>query len=102
MWIVAVFDLPVETPAERKRYRALRRALAECGFCAVQKSLFWRWAEDRRAGDSLIRRVRRAPGVCGELLFFRISDRTFRRTLKFRDGRQEPLPEVPAPWIVVA
>ena len=102
MWIVAVFDLPVETPAERKRYRALRKALAECGFDAVQKSLFWRWTEDRRTGDALIRRVRRALGGSGTMLFFRISDRTFRQTLDIRDGDPVKLPDMPTPWLIVA
>ena len=54
MWISVIFDLPSVTANDRKKYRQMRKMLLSSGFALIQRSLFWRWVENKEVADSLI------------------------------------------------
>ena len=102
MFLVVSFDLPSVGAGTAKRYRELRKSLAACGFSAVQKSVAWRWCEDREHRDAVIARILKHRSDSGDLLFFSIPDEAFRNTVRILDGAVKPPPEPPAPWTIFA
>jgi CRISPR-associated protein Cas2 len=42
MWVVAMFDLPVDTPAARRAYTKFRHGLLQDGFTMMQYSVYIR------------------------------------------------------------
>ena len=43
MWVVAMFDLPVETQQNRRDYARFRKALLKDGFMMLQFSVYARY-----------------------------------------------------------
>jgi CRISPR-associated protein Cas2 len=42
MWVIAMFDLPTDTPKARKAYSLFRKTLIEDGFTMMQYSVYSR------------------------------------------------------------
>jgi CRISPR/Cas system-associated protein endoribonuclease Cas2 len=42
VWLIAMFDLPVDTPAQRRAYARFRKDLLEDGFTMMQYSVYQR------------------------------------------------------------
>jgi CRISPR associated protein Cas2 len=53
MWVIAMFDLPVDTPQARKAYTRFRKTLLEDGFTMMQYRLFTPLREHRQRGEVL-------------------------------------------------
>lgn len=102
MWLIVSFDLPSVGSEAARRYRKLRKALTACGFSAVQRSVAWRWCEDRERRDGVIGKVRKQLSGEGDLLFFSIPDDSFQSTVHVSDGNIRPPPEPPLPWTIFA
>ena len=101
MWIAVTFDLPVVTAEERKNYRNIRKKLRSCGFSAVQKSFFWRWAENKEKVDLIINKVKKAVPDSGNIIFLLIADHSFSRGIQIENGKESTLPKPPSPWIIL-
>ncbi|MDF7636897.1 CRISPR-associated endonuclease Cas2 [Leuconostocaceae bacterium ESL0958] len=54
---MVMFDLPVETAAQRKAYRQFRKALLSEGFLMIQESIYVRVATNSQAAALLEKRV---------------------------------------------
>ena len=59
MRIIVMFDLPMETSAERKVYAVFRKFLVKNGFLMLQKSIYCKIAQNSTAADNLIANVRK-------------------------------------------
>lgn len=59
MRLMIMFDLPVETAAERKEYRIFRKKLINEGFLMIQFSVYERVCVTRQAAIFLENRVRK-------------------------------------------
>ena len=57
MWLFVMFDLPVKTRLERRRYAQFRKHLIEEGFMALQYSVYARYYESEEASKACRRRV---------------------------------------------
>ena len=92
MWILAMFDLPVGTKAERKAATAFRHFLLDEGFEMCQYSVYLRFAGTFEKAETIARKVGRAVPRVGlvQLLYF--TDKQYERIVSF-DGRSrtEPL-----------
>ena len=101
MWIVAVFDLPVRTPMERRNYRILRKKLLASGFKPIQRSLLWRWVENKEFADALTQNLKKFCTIKGQIAFFYIPDVSFKNTELFDDGIRILPPSPPPPWTIL-
>lgn len=57
MWMMALFDLPVLTKAERKRATDFRNLLLDEGFVMMQLSCYIRHASSKEQADTLATKI---------------------------------------------
>jgi CRISPR-associated protein Cas2 len=94
VWLVALFDLPVLTKAERKAATQFRKLLIKRGFMMLQFSVYARFCASEES--SLVHRkyVRAALPDKGEVRLIAVTDRQFGKMEVFcGKKRREPEPE---------
>lgn len=79
MWLLAMFDLPVDTKTARKRYTRFRKALIREGFTMLQFSVYARYCESEEASDVHRRHVRTVLPPEGHVRLVALTDRQFGR-----------------------
>lgn len=94
LWLVAMFDLPVETKTDRRRYVRFRTRLLEEGFFMLQLSVYARFCPSEEASKAVRRRVRGAVPPGGQVRLVHITDRQFAMMEVFERGKPtKPEPE---------
>lgn len=94
MWVVAMFDLPVDTPSARKRYARFRKSLLQDGFAMMQFSVYIRHCASRENADVHLNRIEIAVPDDGEVRVLLITDKQFERMHVFWGKTRKP-PESP-------
>lgn len=77
MWLVAMFDLPVDTKKARKAYSQFRKTLLKRGFTMLQYSVYARYCVSEEASDVHRKHVERALPDDGQVRVMAITDRQF-------------------------
>ena len=96
MWVIAMFDLPMDTPKARKAYVRFRKDLLEDGFTMMQYSVYMRHcASIENAKVHASRMGRRVPSA-GEVRFLTITDKQFGRIDVYVGKTREAPPIQPA------
>ena len=95
MWVVTMFDLPVDTKAARRAYAQFRKSLLNDGFTRMQFSVYTRHCASEENADVHIQRVQGFLPDDGEVRVLTITDKQFERMRVFWGKRRKP-PE-PAP-----
>lgn len=96
MWVIAMFDLPTDTPAARKAYARFRRVLIEDGFTMMQFSVYARHCASIDNAEIHATRVgRHVPGE-GEVRVLTITDKQWGRIRVFVGKKRVPTPPSPA------
>lgn len=90
MWLMAMFDLPTDTPAARKAYTAFRKALMKDGFTMMQFSVYVRHCASEENSDVHEKRVSAALPPDGEVRVLRITDKQYERMQVFWGKRRKP------------
>lgn len=83
MWVIAMFDLPVDTPQARKAYTRFRKTLLEDGFTMMQYSVYSRHCASIDNAERHLRRMGARVPSEGEVRFLTITDRQFGRILVY-------------------
>ena len=96
MWLVAMFDLPVDTKAARKHYADFRKMLLRDGFSKMQFSVYIRHCASEENADVHAARVERALPPDGEVRVLAITDKQFERMRIFWGRRRKPPQPPPA------
>lgn len=94
MWLIAMFDLPVDTPKARKRYAKFRNTLLKDGFTMLQFSVYARFCASEDAGSVHRKRVRQALPAEGQVRVVALTDRQFAK-MEVYFGQKRELPEAP-------
>ena len=98
MWVIAMFDLPVDTKPARKAYARFRKGLLRDGFAMMQYSVYIRHCASEENSDVHILRVQRSLPPDGEVRLLAITDKQFERMRVFWGRRRKPT-EPPAPQL---
>ena len=77
MWVLVFFDLPTETPAERKIYTLFRKKIMKDGFQMFQFSIYMRHCSSRENADVHIKRVKSILPAKGHIGIMCITDKQF-------------------------
>ena len=96
MWIVAMFDLPVDSKAARRRYAQFRKALIKDGFAMMQFSVYIRHCASRENAEVHTRRVEDAVPDDGEVRVLTVTDKQFERMRVFWGKMRKPPEPAPA------
>jgi CRISPR-associated protein Cas2 len=100
MWLVAMFDLPVETKENRKDYARFRKALLKDGFMMLQFSVYARYIPSEEAADAHRRTVKSVIPPLGQVRLVALTDHQFARMEVFF-GRKPKEPEEPPAQILL-
>lgn len=94
MWVIVMFDLPVDTKKARKQYSDFRKGLIRDGFMQMQYSVYLRHASSRENAEVHMARVGAMVPPDGEVRVFSITDKQFERMRVFW-GNRRGTPEQP-------
>ena len=95
MWVIAMFDLPVDTPASRRAYTRFRKDLLEDGFTMMQFSIYIRHCASIDNAEMHATRMGAKVPEKGEVRFLTITDNQFSR-IRVYVGKKRDRPG-PAP-----
>jgi CRISPR-associated protein Cas2 len=91
MWMLVTFDLPVETPAQRKAANRFRHDLLDLGFEMSQLSNYLRFCKGREQFDAYVRRIGARLPEFGNVYIFQFTDRQYENIIRYSNqGRQQP------------
>jgi len=98
MWVVTMFDLPVDTKKARKAYTQFRKKLLKDGFTQMQYSVYIRHCASEENADVHVGRVERSVPDDGEVRVLTITDKQFERMRVFW-GKKRRQTEPPPPQL---
>lgn len=96
MWVVAMFDLPTETPKKRRDYARFRKDLLEDGFTMMQYSVYTRHCASIDNAEIHMKRMGTLVPPEGEVRFMMITDRQYGRIRVFVGKKRQPVPPLPS------
>lgn len=79
MWVLTMFDLPVDTKKARKAYAEFRKRLLQDGFTMMQFSVYARHCPSEENATVHIQRVERHVPPDGEVRILTLTDKQFER-----------------------
>ena len=100
MWLIAMFDLPVDEKIDRRNYAHFRKALLKDGFMMLQYSVYARYLPSEEAAEAHRRTVRAAVPPLGQVRLIAITDHQFGKMEVFY-GRKPREPEEPPAQILL-
>ena len=83
MWVLVMFDLPTDTAAARRAYRAFRNSLLDDGFLLLQYSVYARHCSSHENAEVHEKRVKRSLPPDGEVRLLIFTDKQFSRMKVF-------------------
>jgi CRISPR-associated protein Cas2 len=96
MWVVVLFDLPVDTKKARRAYTQFRKRLIKDGFSMMQYSVYIRHCASEENAVVHAGRVERMVPDDGEVRAIAITDKQFERMRVFWGKRRKPPERPPA------
>ncbi len=95
VWIIVLFDLPVDCPQSRKDYSQFRKQLLDDGFIMMQYSVYMRHCASDENAQVHIKRVKHALPPDGEVRIMSITDKQFSRIKVFYGKIRQPTEKAP-------
>jgi len=83
MWIMVMFDLPVDTAANRKAAADFRNSLKDMGFIMAQYSVYMKYTSGQTECDSLTKRVHDRLPDGGRVYVHCLTDRQYEKIVRF-------------------
>lgn len=96
MWVIAMFDLPTDTPQERKAYARFRKSLLEDGFTMMQYSIYVRHCASIENAEVHVKRMGNLVPAAGEVRFLTITDKQFGRIKIYVGKMRQKTPPSPS------
>jgi len=79
MWVLTMFDLPVDTKKARRQYADFRKSLLQDGFTRMQFSVYIRHCPSEENAAVHAQRVERNVPPDGEVRILTLTDKQFER-----------------------
>lgn len=95
MWLLVMFDLPVETREERHQANRFRQDLMGLGFERCQFSVYLRFCEGREQVETSTKKVERILPEGGKVYCLAFTDRQYESIIRF--DRRARLPSQKSP-----
>lgn len=100
VWILVMFDLPVETAQMRKRATQYRVHLLNLGFSRIQLSVYARYLINGGSLDWLSSKISSNIPESGNVRLISVSDLEWSKTLVF-EGVKRQIPESPPEQLLI-
>lgn len=92
VWLLVLFDLPVKTKTQRRRYSQFRRRLLEKGFSKLQYSVYARPFESQEKSQTVQQLITKETPPSGFVRILMVTDKQF-SSMKNFVGKKEVEPE---------
>jgi len=89
MWVLVMFDLPVDTPEQRKAATDFRHDLLDLGFERCQYSVYLRFVEGREQATTTTRRVELVLPPGGKVYVLYFTDKQYAGIIRFDNRRRQ-------------
>lgn len=96
MWLIAMFDLPTDTPKARSHYTHFRKRLMKDGFAMMQYSVYIRHCASEENARVHAGRVEGFLPPDGEVRLLCVTDKQFERMQIFWGQKRKPPDPIPA------
>jgi CRISPR-associated protein Cas2 len=96
MWVLAMFDLPTESSAQRRAYARFRKDLLEDGFSMMQYSVYKRHCASYENARAHVSKLGKAVPSEGEVRFLIVTDKQYGRIETFWGKKRGPAEDPPA------
>jgi len=96
VWLFALFDLPVVTTEDKRRYVHFRNLLIKEGFDMLQYSVYARYFPNEEACTPKKKRIRKAIPPSGHVRLLTVTDRQFEKMENYvgkKPKSSEPPPD---------
>lgn len=93
MRLLVFFDLPVDTPAQRKAYRLFRKFLLKDGYLMLQESVYAKLVVNDGAAGNAVQRLRKNRPPSGLVQVLRVTEAQF-STMEYIAGSRDAYDEV--------
>ena len=95
LWLFAMFDLPVKTQAQRRRYAQFRKLLLRDGFCRMQYSVYARYCASEETAAPHRDLVRAGLPDEGQVRLLGVTDRQFGKMENYVGKKRKDTEEAP-------
>lgn len=96
MWLIALFDLPVDTVRRRREYTRFRKRLLKDGFIMLQYSVYARYCPSEEAGAVHRKLIRENCPEEGEVRTVILTEHQYGKMEVFSGGKRKPAEVAPA------
>lgn len=96
MWLIAMFDMPTETKAQRDAYIRFRKGLLRDGFSMMQYSVYIRHCASEENALVHSERIRMILPPEGEIRIIKITDKQFGHMHIYYGKRRKTAEAAPA------
>ena len=96
MWVIAMFDLPTDTPQARKAYAYFRKNLLDDGFSMMQYSVYTRHCASIENAEVHVNHMGDVVPSAGEVRFLTITDNQFSRVKVYVGKKRQKTPPPPS------
>jgi CRISPR-associated protein Cas2 len=100
MWLMVMFDLPVDTAENRKAANDFRHRLLDFGFERCQFSVYVRFCEGREQLETWTGRVRSELPPGGKVYCLAFTDKQYGRIVRFEGRRPSFAAEKPEQYVM--
>ena len=100
MWLMVMFDLPVDTPENRRAANDFRHQLLDFGFERCQFSVYVRFCEGREQLETWIGRVRTDLPHGGKVYCLNFTDKQYGGIVRFENRKSLFVAEKPAQYVM--
>ena len=91
MWILTLFDLPVQTKQESKLASKFRNHLLDLGFQMVQYSVYMKYCTSKENSQTIIRKIKSSVPKYGNVKILSITDKQYQNILHLRTHNKVPI-----------
>lgn len=91
MWMMVMFDLPTDTPQERKKASEFRSFLQKKGFSMAQFSVYFRFTGSREESVKYVRAVKKNAPDVGDICILFFTDKQFGDIIHIKNRKSDSL-----------
>lgn len=100
VWLMVMFDLPVDSAEDRKGATDFRNKLLDFGFERCQYSVYLRFCEGREQADRWVKRVREVLPQGGKVYCLCFTDKQYAGIVRFEQRAQTISPKNPGQFVL--
>lgn len=90
MWMMVLFDLPVDTAAHRKAANDFRNLLLDLGFARTQFSVYMKYCAGKEQVTALLNKIAVAVPNYGNVKILSITDKQYENVVSFTGRNRDP------------